>query len=155
MEGKILDYNIQESSGLISSDDGNRYAFSNHDWKSSDNSPKQGDHVDFTVKEETATDIYLIKSHSTTHTSSTSSAAVISMIFGILGLLSTWWLLGIPSFIAIITGHIARSNIAKSQGKTDGDGMALIGLILGYIVIVIYLSIIFLFAGLIASISKT
>ena len=33
MKGKILDYNIQESNGIISGDDGQRYSFENKDWK--------------------------------------------------------------------------------------------------------------------------
>ena len=33
MKGKILDYNIQESTGIISGDDGQRYSFSKNEWK--------------------------------------------------------------------------------------------------------------------------
>jgi type II secretory pathway pseudopilin PulG len=51
--------------------------------------------------------------------------------------------LGIASFVlclslfsgipAIILGHISRSRIKKSMGRLQGDGLALTGLILGYI----------------------
>jgi hypothetical protein len=43
------------------------------------------------------------------------------------------WLYGIGSILAIIFGHIARSEIKKSNGKLTGDGLALAGLILGYL----------------------
>jgi type II secretory pathway pseudopilin PulG len=52
-------------------------------------------------------------------------------------------ILGIASFVlclsffagipAVILGHISRSKIKKSRGRLQGDGMALTGLILGYI----------------------
>jgi type II secretory pathway pseudopilin PulG len=54
--------------------------------------------------------------------------------------------LGIASFVlclslftgipAIILGHISRSKIKKSMGSLQGDGLALTGLILGYISLV-------------------
>ena len=40
------------------------------------------------------------------------------------------WFAGIP---ALILGHISRSKIKKSMGRLQGDGLALTGLILGYI----------------------
>ena len=48
MKGKILDYNIQESTGIISGDDGQRYSFSNNEWKASE-SPKANQNVDFEI----------------------------------------------------------------------------------------------------------
>jgi len=53
----------------------------------------------------------------------TSACAVWSLILGILGI-------GIP---AIVCGHIARSRIQSSGGTMTGSGMALAGLILGYL----------------------
>ena len=60
----------------------------------------------------------------------TSSEAIWSLVLGIVGTLSLGPIAGIP---AIILGHIARANIRKSNGQLDGDTMAVIGLILGYI----------------------
>lgn len=60
MKGKILDYNFQESKGLISGDDGNRYSFENAQWKA-DSSPKVNQTVDFVIDGDTAKDIYLVK----------------------------------------------------------------------------------------------
>lgn len=48
MKGKILDYNIQESTGIISGDDGQRYSFSNSEWKSSESPKAKSGICDFT-----------------------------------------------------------------------------------------------------------
>ena len=56
--------------------------------------------------------------------------ATASMVLGILSLLCFGVLAGIP---AIILGHMSRSNIRKSMGRLQGGGMALAGLIMGYI----------------------
>lgn len=63
MKGKILDYNIQESKGIISGDDGQRYSFENKDWKASE-LPKVNQIVDFEVDELNAFEIYLVKQSS-------------------------------------------------------------------------------------------
>jgi hypothetical protein len=61
--------------------------------------------------------------------SPTSSLAIASMISGILG----WTVFPIvAAIIAIVTGHMARSEIRNSGGRVGGDGMALFGLIAGY-----------------------
>lgn len=58
MKGKILDYSIQNSSGIISGEDGNRYEFTNSEWKS-DKAPKANQNVDFEADEKSAKGIYL------------------------------------------------------------------------------------------------
>lgn len=60
----------------------------------------------------------------------TSALAVWSLILGILSLLCFGIFAGIP---AIICGHLGRSKIKQSQGALVGGGMALAGLIMGYI----------------------
>jgi hypothetical protein len=56
--------------------------------------------------------------------------ATVSLVSGILG----WTILfGIASVVAVITGHMAKSEIKRSGGMLGGDGMATAGLILGYI----------------------
>lgn len=57
----------------------------------------------------------------------TNPLAVASLL---LGLLSLFPLFGI---LAVVFGHIARSQIRKSAGRQKGAGMALAGLILGYL----------------------
>ena len=61
----------------------------------------------------------------------TSSLAVVSLIFGILAYV---FLPGIGALVAVICGHSARSEIRRAPpGTIEGDGMALAGLILGWI----------------------
>lgn len=61
MKGKILDYNFQESRGIISANDGHRYSFENSQWKGTQ-SPKVNQIVDFEIDGQNAKDIYLDKS---------------------------------------------------------------------------------------------
>jgi len=61
----------------------------------------------------------------------TDGGAIASLILGIVSIfLCLNIFTGIP---AIITGHISYSKIKKSMGRLKGEGMALTGLILGYI----------------------
>ncbi len=77
----------------------------------------------------------------------TSPLAIISLIAGICG----WTVLPLLGTVAaIITGHMARAEIRRSSGMLDGDGMAMIGLVLGWLQVVITvvgLLFIFLFLG--------
>ena len=63
-------------------------------------------------------------------TPQTDGKAIGSLVLGILSLACFSILAGIP---AIVLGHISRSAIEKSMGQLKGKGMALAGLILGYI----------------------
>ena len=67
-------------------------------------------------------------------TAKTSAHAIWSLVLGILSFLCFGLFTGIP---AVICGHVARSKIRQSQGSLTGGGMALAGLILGYIGIVV------------------
>ena len=59
----------------------------------------------------------------------TSTLAIVSLVSGIV----TWFLLPLLGAItAIITGHMAKSEIRNNPGQYSGDGMATAGLILGY-----------------------
>lgn len=66
--------------------------------------------------------------------SQTSGLAITSMVLGILGIIIGWISLAIPSLLAIIFGHIARSKIRNGNGEISGDGMAITGLVTGYLV---------------------
>lgn len=77
----------------------------------------------------------------------TCSNATISLIFGVL---SYFLLPFIGAVIAVICGHMARADIRRSQGALDGDGMAMAGLVLGYlhlVLCVLAVLAIFLFLG--------
>jgi phage shock protein PspC (stress-responsive transcriptional regulator) len=58
MKGKILDFSMAESQGVISGDDGNRYTFVGKEWKSS-TPPQAGLRVDFDNEDRTALAVYL------------------------------------------------------------------------------------------------
>lgn len=53
--------------------------------------------------------------------------AIASMVLGIL------WIYWLGSVLAIIFGHIALSQIKKSNGWKTGRGMAIAGVVLGYV----------------------
>ena len=60
----------------------------------------------------------------------TNTMAIVSLVSGLVG----WFaipLLG--AVVAIITGHMARGEIRNSRGLQRGDGLAIVGLILGYL----------------------
>ena len=69
----------------------------------------------------------------------------------ILGLFLTWFVPFLPQILAIVCGHIARSQIRKSAGSETGSGIALFGLVVSYIVIASYLFIVMILGiGLVA-----
>ena len=60
----------------------------------------------------------------------TSSLAIVSLVSGILG----WTLVPlIGTIVAIVTGHMARKEIRNSGGNLEGDGLAVGGLVLGWL----------------------
>lgn len=63
-------------------------------------------------------------------TQKTSGLAITSLVLGIISLCCPVFLLPIA---AVICGHVSRGQIKKSQGTIGGSGVALAGLILGYI----------------------
>lgn len=82
----------------------------------------------------------------------TSTLAIVSLVSGILGLTA---FPGIGSIVAIITGHLAKGEIDRSQGTIGGKGLAIAGLILGYLMValaiigaLLFLAFIFLAVGL-------
>ncbi len=77
----------------------------------------------------------------------TSTLAIVSLVSGIV----SWVMLPfLGSIVAIITGHMGRSEIRRSQGRIGGDGLAIGGLILGYLqigLLLIGILVAFLFFG--------
>ena len=60
----------------------------------------------------------------------TSTLAIVSLISGIV----SWFLIPfIAAIAAVITGHMAKSEIRKSNGVLTGNGLATAGLVLGYV----------------------
>ncbi|WP_114240068.1 DUF4190 domain-containing protein [Dyella sp. C9] len=67
---------------------------------------------------------------STYRSATTSTLAVVSLLFGI----GCWFVLPvIGAIVAVVCGHLARGEIRRATpGSVEGDGLALTGLILGY-----------------------
>jgi len=81
----------------------------------------------------------------------TSTLAIVSLVTGVLG----WTLLPwVGAIVAIITGHMARSEIRRDPENVEGDGLAVTGLVLGWLMIGLSLlaifAVILFFGGLAA-----
>ncbi len=62
----------------------------------------------------------------------TNTLAIVSLVSGLLG----WSFVPIiGSLVAIVTGHLARSEIRRQPDRYEGDGLALVGLVTGYLAI--------------------
>ena len=61
----------------------------------------------------------------------THTLAIVSLIFGILGLVGVCP--GLGSVIGLVTGYMARNDIRHDLGRYTGDGLATGGIILGWI----------------------
>ncbi|MEW6568045.1 MAG: DUF4190 domain-containing protein [Chloroflexota bacterium] len=60
----------------------------------------------------------------------TSTMAIVSLVSGII----SWFALPlIGAVVAVITGHMAKKEIRSSMGRLTGEGMATVGLVLGYL----------------------
>jgi hypothetical protein len=56
--------------------------------------------------------------------------AIVSLVSGVLAWLG---LFGLGGLVAVIAGHVAKSQIRSSAGQLGGDGLATAGLVLGYL----------------------
>ena len=65
-------------------------------------------------------------------TAGTNGLAIASMVLGII------WFFGVSSFLAVILGHVALNKLNRPDNRQGGRGMAIAGLILGYIGIGIF-----------------
>jgi hypothetical protein len=70
--------------------------------------------------------------YATSPATQTSSAAIASLVLGLLGIT---FLPLIGSVLAIVFGHVASKEIDRSQGTISGRAMAIVGLVLGYLVV--------------------
>jgi hypothetical protein len=64
----------------------------------------------------------------------TNSTAIVSLVFGIAQFVVCPF---IGAIVAIVTGHVAQSQIKRSDGTESGSGMARAGTILGYVGLVL------------------
>lgn len=79
----------------------------------------------------------------------TSGLAIASLVCGIVGLVTCFF---IPGIAAVICGHMALSRIAESNSRLGGRGMAMVGLVTGYLsVLALVFLVAVVFLGLAAS----
>ncbi len=133
MKGKILDFNIQESKGVILSDDGNRYNFVTSEWKSQ-KVPNVNQLVDFNVNGNIAEAIYL--QQNSVDDKSKIVAGILALFLGVFGIhkfylgcttagivmlvvfLFGFIILSIPSFIIALIAFVeALIYFFKSDSK--------------------------------------
>jgi hypothetical protein len=79
-----------------------------------------------------------------TQTTRNSTAAIISLIAGILGFVQILPVIG--PIAAVIAGHMAKKEIKNGNGMITGNGMATAGLVLGYVMIALGLCLACIFA---------
>lgn len=58
---------------------------------------------------------------------STNGLAIASMVLGIV------WIYWLGSILALIFGYVAKGQIDQSQGRQGGRGMAIAGIVLGWV----------------------
>jgi len=123
LKGKILDFNNETRTGLISADDGNRYKLDIANWKGGE-LPKVGSVVDFSINGEEASDVYLESTPASRGGSKKIAAALFAFFLGAFGahkfylgytkqgvimllvFLLGFILLGIPSLVISIIAFI-------------------------------------------------
>jgi len=67
---------------------------------------------------------------------STNGLAIASLVLGVVG----WIPCGAGSIVAIVLGFVARSQIRASQGRQGGDGLALAGIVLGFLAVALWIA---------------
>ncbi len=63
----------------------------------------------------------------------TNGLAIASLVCSLVGFVAC----GVPAIVGVVFGHVARRQIRRSGGRQTGEGLALAGLIVGYIVIAV------------------
>lgn len=57
----------------------------------------------------------------------TNGFAIASLVLGIV------WIMGVGSILALVFGYIAKGQIAASDGAQGGHGLAIAGIVLGWV----------------------
>ncbi len=144
MKGVVLTFNDDTSQGIISADDGQRYAFKGVDWRS-ERYPGCGMHVDFeAATEKTASNIYIDPCKAKSADKNRMAAAMLAFFFGWLGFhkfylgnnkpatimlcvsLGGLILLAIPSLIMMVIGFV-EFIIYVTQSDEDFEQQYVVG----------------------------
>ena len=83
MKGKILEFNGESRTGIISGDDGNRYNLDIKEWRGP-SLPKAGNKIDFSINGDNAEAVY-VESFIAGGASKKIAAALLAFFFGALG----------------------------------------------------------------------
>jgi hypothetical protein len=51
-----------------------------------------------------------------------------------------WVPCGVGSILAVVFGFVARTQIRNSQGRQGGDGLAMAGIVLGFVAIAFWIT---------------
>lgn len=126
MKGRILAFDWRVSEGVISGDDGNRYQFTQQEWRSQDQ-PRPDVGVDFIPDGANAKDIYLWAASSTAGSNLTQSkrfiAGLLAILIGLWGIHKFYlgykqegiilllagtigWILVIPGMVAVVVAIV-------------------------------------------------
>jgi hypothetical protein len=70
------------------------------------------------------------------HAPSTNGLAIAALVLGLVG----WVPCGVGSILAIVFGFVARTQIRNSQGRQGGDGLAMAGIVLGFVAIAFWIA---------------
>jgi len=142
VKGSVVGFDRDRGTGIIRGDDGAQYEFLEAEWRS-DTGIRTDMEVEFLPVEGAARQICAVQTQTQTPAveesppaAKQSPLAIISLVCGILSLIAGGVVFQLA---AIICGHLARSEIRRSNGAIRGDGMAIAGLILGYIGIAVVL----------------
>ncbi|WP_063768922.1 DUF4190 domain-containing protein [Verrucomicrobium sp. BvORR034] len=84
------------------------------------------------IKSAPVTQVPLASSLAPEYHSPTNGLAVTALVLGIISLF-TCGLLGIGAIVTIIVGHMALAKVRQSGGSLGGKGMAVAGLVMGYV----------------------
>ena len=85
MKGQIIDFSIQENSGIISAEDGIRYRFQGAGWRG-DRPPSRGTAVDFEADGNNAKDVYPALAGTAPGTKNKTAAGLLAIFLGGLGI---------------------------------------------------------------------
>ena len=85
MKGQILDFSVQENSGVISGSDGKRYSFNGADWKG-DRPPSRGMSVDFEADGNHAKSVFLALGSTASGSKDKTAAGLLAIFLGGLGI---------------------------------------------------------------------
>ncbi|WP_010162661.1 TM2 domain-containing protein [Sphingomonas sp. PAMC 26617] len=85
MQGKVLGFDTNSAEGMISAEDGRRYAFTPADWRHR-SPPQSGQRVDFEAQDGRATGIYVTGGGAMTADKNRFVAALLAFFLGTLGL---------------------------------------------------------------------